>query len=452
MNIGFPDDKTIYALSSAAGKAGIAVIRLSGSKIDAILTQFFPSKKPYLPRRIYHCKMKNPLDEEIIDDVILFYFVTPTSYTGEDVLEIHCHGGEAVLTAIFSAFAQIPFLRLAEAGEFTRRAVLNGKMDLTIAEGLLDLINAETEMQRKFALQQTTGNLYKKFEAWTKKIQHSLAHLEAVIDFSDEDIPSSIEKSVAENISFLLEEIKRYMDAPKIGERLHKGVRVTLLGPTNSGKSTFLNYLVGDERALVSSQAGTTRDIIEVRLNLGGFPIILTDTAGLRKSKASSLLECRGMENARLRAKDSDFVIAFYDATRPKFRPKIKADYIIDNKIDRLSKAKKTLLQKKAASSSIPYFLTSLHHPEGIDVFLEKLQSDIASYFPEPSASLLTRTRYREALFHVKQFLEDARKSTEIELKAENLRQALRFIGQITGKYDVEPLLDIIFRDFCLGK
>jgi tRNA modification GTPase len=440
---------TIFALSSAAGRAGLAVIRLSGPGTGMALRAL--SNQP-LPRARYATRavLQDPMSGETLDDGIVIWFPAPNSYTGEDVAELQVHGGSAVVAAILDTLGGQPGLRLAEPGEFTRRAFLSGKIDLTEAEGLIDLIDAETDAQRRQALRQASGALGRLYTEWRGALISLLAHFEALIDFVDEPLPKTLEIEVRDGILRIQDEITQHLDDGRRGERLREGVYIVILGAPNVGKSSLLNLLSRRDAAIVSATAGTTRDVVEVRLDLGGYPVTVADTAGLRDSIDD--IEAEGIQRARDRAREADLKLIVFDGTgRPD---PIVLDLIdsnsvvVANKSDLVSIYPLELFSRGAAATCA----ISVKSGVGIDKFLETVTDLVEQRMGLTDTPAITRTRHRSALRECRDALARASKASESELAAEDLRLAVRFLGGITGSVDVEDLLDVIFRDFCIGK
>ncbi len=439
---------TIYALASGAGRAGIAVVRVSGPAADAALAAM---AGPVLPpaRVATRVELRDPATSEVLDDALALRFPAPRSYTGEDVVELHLHGGPAVVSAVLEALGRCKGLRFAEPGEFTRRAFLNGKMDLTAAEGLADLIAAETEAQRRQALRQTRGALGRLYDAWRERLVRALAHLEAVIDFPDEDLPASLREEIDSQISGLYDEISQHLDDHRRGERLRSGVYVTIIGPPNAGKSSLLNLLAQREAAIVSATAGTTRDIVEVHMDLGGYPVILADTAGLRPTAEE--VEAEGVRRARERAACADLKIAVFDG-QEKDGEAALCDLIDEGTIVVLNKRDLGPPRWRWGGPAFSVHEVSVRSGQGVEELLARIGEAVRACAELGEAPAITRARHREALAECAAALARARRSALPELAAEDLRLAARALGRLTGRVDVEELLDVIFRDFCIGK
>ena len=441
---------TIFALASAAGRAGVAVVRVSGPAASRALETLSSQPLPS-PRRASLCRLHDGAGERL-DDAIVLWFPAPHSYTGEDVVELHLHGGRAVVRDVLEALAAIPGLRPAEPGEFTRRAFDNGKLDLAEVEGLADLIDAETAGQRRQALRQLDGGLSALVEGWRARLVHILAHLEADIDFPDEDLPEGVAAAVAPEIEELATEMRRHLDDGRRGEILREGFHIAIIGPPNAGKSSLLNWLAQRDAAIVSDIAGTTRDVVEVRLDLGGWPVIVADTAGLRET--AETVEQEGIRRARARAEAADLVIALLDADRwPESDPEVlRAIHDADNLLLMLNKA-------DLGAPSDPHLdgrsllPISVRTGENLDRLLGEIQARVGERLDrDGEAPVLTRLRHREAVTESLAALERFPDAPLPELAAEEVRLAARALGRITGKVDVEDLLDVIFRDFCIGK
>lgn len=437
---------TIYALSSGHGKAGVAVIRISGPAAGGVLSALCGA----LPcARVATLKtLRAPDSGDVLDHSLIIWFPAPASFTGEDVVELHVHGGRAVIDGVFGALAEFEELRPAEAGEFARRAFENGKLDLTEAEGLADVIDAETEAQRQQALRQSSGSLRALYDGWRLRLIEALASIEAELDFSDEgDVPDEVAEQSKSTVKALRDEIAAHLADKRGGEILRDGLRVVIAGPPNAGKSSLMNALARRDVAIVSAEAGTTRDVIEVRLDLGGFPVILMDTAGIRE--ASGEIEQEGIRRTLERAKNADLVLWLHDATNPErsLPDTIAASEgakIIEvfNKID---------LTPPPANNAISL---SVKTGEGFDALLTRLTDEVCSAADIGENPAITRARHRRELERCAAALDRflAGDFAQLELRAEDLRQAATALGRLTGRVDVEDILDKIFSDFCIGK
>lgn len=440
---------TIFALASGGAPAGIAVVRISGAGAGGALRKLCGRDLP-TPRYLQRVRLINPQNREALDDGLAIWFPAPHSFTGEDVAEFHIHGGRAVVAGVLDALGREAGLRIAEPGEFTRRAFENGKMDLTAAEGLADLVAAETAAQRRQALRQMGGALREIYEGWRARLMGALAHLEATIDFSDEDLPEGLVEGVRREIRGLAGEIARHMADGFRGERLRDGIEVAIIGPPNAGKSSLLNLLARRDAAIVSETAGTTRDVIEVHMDLGGYPVIVADTAGLRDG--GDAVENEGVRRATKRARDADLKLAVFDGTHwpgidPRTLELVDADtVVVVNKIDLGMPSPPIEIKGRKALG------VSARSGEGINRLEKAITEAVAEKCPATGAPAMTRARHREALVECASAIERFLEGSEPELAAEDLRLATRALGRITGGVDVEDLLDVIFADFCIGK
>ena len=441
---------TIFALATASGRAGIAVLRVSGPAAGTALAAL--AGKCPAPRRATRARFSDPRTGEAIDDGLMLLFPGPNSFTGETVAELQVHGGRAVVAALLAALGALPGLRLAEPGEFTRRAFENGKLDLTAAEGLADLVAAETAAQRRQALRQLDGELGRVYEGWRARLLRSLAQLEAEIDFPDEGLPQDLRQRVAAEAAALRDEMARHLADGGRGERLREGVAVAIVGPPNAGKSSLMNALARRDVAITSASAGTTRDVIEVALDLGGYPVLLADTAGLRE--AADEVEAEGVRRAWTRAAAADLRLVLVDAMQPvepaALAGLIDADAIvIANKMDLAPGGAADWADALGAGRALRL---SVRTGAGMEALLERLEAEVARRFAPGAAPLVTRARHRRALEDCVAALERFAGAGLPELAAEDLRAATRALGRITGRVDVEDMLDIVFREFCIGK
>lgn len=439
--------QTIYALSTTFGKSGVAVIRVSGQEVLTVIkTMTDIDTLKIIPRNAYFTKLKNK-EGLILDKALVLYFKAPCSFTGEDIVEFHIHGSKAVIQSVLETLSSFDNIRLAEPGEFSKRAFYNNKMDLTEAEGLADLIDAETKEQQKYALRQMEGELKNLYESWREELLSVLAHIEAYIDFPDEELPKDIIDNLQNTVFKIKDEITNHLDSGNIGERLREGFRVVILGEPNSGKSSLLNAIAKREAVIVSDIEGTTRDAIDIHLDINGYPVIFTDTAGLRNT--DELIEQKGIEIAYEKAKEADIVICLFDGLKnvpQEFEKITKNKIFVANKIDKLDDLKKMDLQNKG------YLLISAKYNKGIDILLHNISDKIKDNFSSASSALITRQRYREALKNTVVYLDEFNFDKEIELSAEDIRLASREIGKITGRIEVDEILDKIFGSFCIGK
>ncbi|TAJ86463.1 MAG: tRNA uridine-5-carboxymethylaminomethyl(34) synthesis GTPase MnmE [Reyranella sp.] len=445
-------DATIYALGTPtptrAHPGALAVVRLSGPRSGDALELLTRRPLP-APRRMALRSLLDPSTGEVFDKGLVVWFAAPNTETGEPMAELHLHGGRAVVGAALEAIAHLGFCRLAEPGEFTRRAFEHGKLDLTEAEGIADLVAAETAAQRRQALQQMDGALHRLYEDWRAKGLRALAHLEAAIDFPDEDLPEGLADEVRVAVTGLQKEISAHLEDRR-GERLRDGLSIAIIGPPNAGKSSLLNLLARREAAIVSETAGTTRDVIEVHLDLGGWPVVLADTAGLRDS--DDAIEQEGVRRARARADAADLRVLVLDASGD-WRAGMKA--IIDA-TERWDAARDIVVVNKTDLVPVddPGIVPlSTRGGIGLPGLLVRLEASAEAAMQEGAgAPPLTRARHREALLDCQASLERALYAPEVALAAEDLRLAMRAIGRITGTVRIDELLDVIFRDFCIGK
>ncbi|MBP7252126.1 MAG: tRNA uridine-5-carboxymethylaminomethyl(34) synthesis GTPase MnmE [Alphaproteobacteria bacterium] len=450
---------TIFALASAPGRAGVAVIRLSGPQCAKILQSLTRRALP-TPRQAVLRALYRPDDGVVLDQAIILWLPAPHSFTGEDMLELHGHGGRAVLQRVTAALAAFPQTRLAEPGEFSRRGFENGKFDLTTAEAIADLVQAETEAQADQALRQMGGALSELYDTWAKQLTACLAHLEASIDFSDEELPTDLAQLQFTALQDLAEAISAHLADGRRGERLRDGYQIAILGAPNAGKSSLLNWLAQRDAAIVSAIAGTTRDIVEVQFDLGGYPVVLADTAGLRE--ATDLIEQEGIRRAKARAQQADLKLLVFDAAAlPELDPFTldqanDSSLIIINKTDLLTKPADDCAWEKTLGGPHKPIFVSLRTGDGMAAFLTALQDHVAGALQDRGQPSLTRVRHRTALEECLSSLRQAvcglTEQQEMALVAEDVRQSMRALGRITGRVDVEDLLDVIFRDFCIGK
>jgi len=436
-------EDTIFALASAPGRAGIAVVRISGEEAAAALQKFGCMIPP--PRKATRIRLTDPASHELLDDGLALSFLAPHSFTGEDVIELHLHGGRAVIASVLDALGDMRGLRLAEPGEFTRRAFANDKFDLTQAEALADVIDAETRAQAKQALRQMGGALKERYDDWRHRLVQALAHLEAVIDFPDEDLPPEVANKVWPEVRDLAAAIRKHLDDGGRGERVRAGVRIVIIGPPNAGKSSLLNWLARRDAAIVSEKPGTTRDVIEVHLDVGGYAVTVVDTAGLRTS--ADAIETEGVRRAQRQAADADIKIALFDGAKYPARDADTAALIDDNTLVAINKA--DLL--RIASDPKTDFI-SVTTGAGLDAFMAKLEAMIRARFETGADAPLTRARHRRGLEDCVAALERAANADLPELAAEDLRVAARALGRLTGRVEVDEILDVVFRDFCIGK
>ena len=455
--------QTIFALATASGRSAVAIVRLSGAQCSVVAEQM--TGRCLTPRRAELVTLRAPHGGDPLDQALCLFFPGPQSFTGEDILEFHLHGSSAVVAAVMACLGSFEGLRPAEPGEFTRRAFENGKLDLAEVEGLVDLIAARTSAQHQQALRQMGGGLSRPITGWKDRLVKALAWLEAEIDFPDDDLEEGLSRRVRDLVAGLLDDIGTHLDDGRRGERLRDGLHLAVIGPPNAGKSSLLNFLARRDVAIVSDRAGTTRDVIEVHLDLAGVPVTVADTAGLREYQGGDGIEDQGISRARACAQAADLILAVFDCSfwTPDQGP---LDQCLDPEI-RAVVGKKTVLTllNKLDASSCPdaveveaakkkdFFPLSVATGVGIDAFLDRLNSRVTEKAGLCDSSLLTRERHRVALQEVKDSLTRALLMTpHPELAAEDLRLAVRSLGRITGRVDVDDVLDVIFRDFCLGK
>jgi tRNA modification GTPase len=442
------DRPTIFALSSAAGRAAIAVVRVSGPRAgDAV--RGLSGKEPPKPR--FAALRRIASQGERIDDALVLWFPGPGSETGEDMAEFHLHGGRAVAAAALQALAGLPGLRPAGPGDFTRQAFDNGKLDLTQAEAIADLVEAETAAQRRQALRQLDGGFGRQCEAWRSELLTTLARAEAAVDFPEEGLPADLGKHVISHILRLQKEITLYLDDQHRGERLREGFSIAILGAPNAGKSSLLNFLARREAAIVSARAGTTRDVIEVHLDLAGYPVVLADTAGLRQS--ADEIEAEGVRRARARAGAADLKLVLFDGSVWPAIDEESAALLDESAIALVSKADIAQdLPEKIMIAGRPARAVSVVTGAGTRTLLQEIEDRVVGSMAPGEAPALTRARHRRALEDCAAALTRAETAASPELLAEDLRLAARALGRITGRVDIEDVLDAIFGEFCIGK
>ncbi|AHX11612.1 tRNA modification GTPase TrmE [Neorickettsia helminthoeca str. Oregon] len=445
---------TIYALSTVFGKSGVAVFRVSGPDALGVLEVLNLGVASVKPRSVHFAKLYEK--DLLLDELLIIYFSAPASFTGEDVVEIHSHGSIAILRYITERLSQ-RFV-LAEPGEFTRRAVLNNKMDLTKAEGIIDLINAETSAQLKQASRHISGHLEEEYDSIRMKAIRSLSHLEAYIDFPDEEIPVSVVDSVTRSVEELIGLISNHLDDGRVGEKIRKGFLITIIGKPNAGKSTLFNYLAKRELAIVTDIPGTTRDVLEVKLDCNGYPIVLLDTAGIQDT--DDKIEKEGIAKAINSASDSDIVIFLRDiselhapcsdADTSKLTELLEHIEARELPIIRVATKADDFSESSRYDVTNEYILLSVHKEKGVELLLDKIFSIISTVDRE--SYVITHQRHRVALegalMHLRRFSFDL----SIELAAEELKLAADYIGSVTGKIKLDEILDEIFSTFCIGK
>lgn len=450
---------TIFALATPQGRSGVAIIRMSGVRALNAL-KLLTNMDEVQPRHAYLKPLydKSPDGRDLIDHALILYFNAPHSFTGEDVVELHPHGSPAVLRYLLDVLSNMDGLRMAEPGEFTRRAFENGKMDLTGAEAVADLIHAETQLQRAQALSQMGGALSSLYEGWTDSLKRSLAYLEADLEFPDEDLPDGILPDLLPAIKQVAADMQAHLNDNRRGERLRDGVHIAVVGAPNAGKSSLVNQLAQRDVAIVSDVAGTTRDVIEVHLDLGGYPVIIADTAGLRpeqlrnSQKDHDRLEQEGIKRALQRAQAADLKMVVFDGQESDINPDSLA-LCDENALVIVNKAEESTRLVLPDTVRDRAVLVSANTGHGIDALLKAISHKLDQVVGRSEAPSLTRQRHRDALQDAAAHLDKVCQGAPLpELAAEDLRLAVRAIGRITGKVDVEDLLDVIFRDFCIGK
>ena len=442
---------TIYALSSGPGVSGVAVIRISGPETSKVIKSLTIKDLPK-PRMATLRKINNIDTSELIDEGIILWFPGPESYTGEDMAEIHVHGGKAVVLALQKEIVKIKNCRLAEPGEFTKLAFQNGKINLLKAESIADLISAETEIQRLQAIKIMEGKSSAKFNDLREKLLKVLSFMEAKIDFPEEDLPEENLKKIKNDCSEVLNEINKILKDQKVGEIIREGFKIAIIGPTNAGKSSLINNLSNREVAIVSEIAGTTRDVVETHLNIDGYPVIMSDTAGIRDSKDE--IEKKGIRLSLKKAENADLKLVVVDAENIDLSGYLN-DLLKNNAI--LVVNKSDLLNEKldAEVSKLNPVLISLKNNTNIDILISKIKNNLKNKFISEEDILITRVRHRQHLEqcvnYLKEFLLKNEKK-DFDKAAEDLRLATRHLGMIVGKVDVEEILGSIFNDFCIGK
>jgi tRNA modification GTPase len=442
---------TFFALSSGPGIAGVAIIRVSGPETQKVIETLTGKKVPQ-PRVATLRKINKINTSELIDEGIILWFPGPESYTGEDMAEIQVHGSKAVVDALHSSISQIENCRLAEPGEFTKLAFQNGKINLLEAESIADLISSETEIQRQQAIKIMNGKSADQFNFLREKLLKILSHVEAKIDFPDEDLPTNILNEIKNSSNEVIKKIEKILNDQKVGERIREGFKIAILGPTNAGKSSLINHLSNRDVAIVSEIAGTTRDVIETHLNIDGYPVIISDTAGIRESKDE--IEKKGIKLSLNRAEEADLKLVVVDAKSLDFTDVLKGlldenAILVINKSDLLEKEIDPEIKK------INHVLISIKENKNIDQLISKIKNYLKNKFITNDDILITRERHRQhlkqCLYHLKNF-NKKNEDEDFDKAAEDLRLATRNLGMIVGKVDVEEILGSIFNDFCIGK
>ncbi len=442
---------TIYALSTGPGISGVAIIRSSGEDTEKII-QILTNKPLPIPRVATLRKINKINTSELIDEGIILWFPGPESYTGEDMAEFHIHGSKAVIDALHLSISQIENCRLAEPGEFTKLAFQNGKINLLKAESIADLISAETEIQRQQAVRIMNGKSANKFNELREKLLKILSNVEAKIDFPDENLPETILKNIKKNTNEVYLDIKKILDDQRVGERIRDGFKIAIVGPANAGKSSLLNHLSNRDVAIVSEIAGTTRDVIETHLNIDGYPVIVSDTAGIRESIDE--IEKKGVKLALDKAEDADLKLIVIDARSLDFKGVLRdlmdeSAILVVNKSDLLNKDLNSKIK------NFNHVLISVKDNLNIDGLILKIKNKLKKKFITNDDILITRERHRQhleqSLTYLKNF-EEKNQAEDFDKAAEDLRLATRHLGMIVGKVDVEEILGSIFSNFCIGK
>ncbi len=442
---------TIYALSSGPGLAGISVIRVSGPNTEGIISQLTDKKlpKPRVATRRKFIKIK---DNEVIDEGILIWFPAPNSYTGEDMAEFHVHGSRAVVNAIHALISKIDGCRLAEPGEFTKIAFQNGKLNLLKAESVSDLISSETEIQRQQAIKIMSGKSSDKFNSLRQRLLKILANVEAKIDFPEDDLPDDILQDIHFQTENIKDEIKKILNDQKVGERIREGFKIAIVGPTNAGKSSLMNYLSKRDIAIVSEIAGTTRDVIEAHLNIDGYPVVVSDTAGIRV--ANNEIEKKGIKLALDKADSADLNIIVLEPKSVDFTRYLdgllsKNAIILVNKSD----LGVDIIDQEIKKHNPIYI--SIKEEKNLDKLINLIKGNLKNKFISSEDIFITRQRHRNNLEKCVESLENfikKKSKDDFDKAAEDLRLATRYLGMIVGKVDVEEILGSIFSDFCIGK
>ena len=442
---------TIFALSTGPGISGVSVIRISGQETSKVIKALTGKDLPK-PRVATLRKINKINTSELIDEGLILWFPGPESYTGEDMAEIHVHGSKAVVDALHSSISDIENCRLAEPGEFTKLAFQNGKINLLKAESIADLISSETEIQRQQAIKIMNGKSSDQFNFLREKLLKILSHVEAKIDFPEEDLPNNILDEIKNSSDEVINKIKKILNDQKVGERIREGFKIAILGPTNAGKSSLINHLSNRDVAIVSEIAGTTRDVIETHLNIDGYPVIISDTAGIRDSKDE--IEKKGIKLSLNRAEEADLKLVVIDAKSLDFTDVLK-DLLHENAILVINKS--DLLEKDIDPEikKTNHVLISIKENKNIEELILKIKNNLKNKFITSDDILITRERHRQHLQQCLDHLNNFNQKKEIEdfdKAAEDLRLATRHLGMIVGKVDVEEILGSIFNDFCIGK
>ena len=442
---------TIFALSSGPGVSGVAIIRVSGPDTSEVIKKLTNKELP--AQRVATLRKINKTNSsELIDEGIIIWFPGPNSYTGEDMAEFHVHGSKAVIEALLSSISRIENCRLAEPGEFTKLAFQNEKINLLKAESIADLIASETEIQRQQAIKVMSGKAANEFNFLRDKLLKILSFVEAKIDFPDEDLPENIFEEIKINLDEVINKVKKILNDQNVGERIREGFKIAIVGPVNAGKSSLINYFANRDVAIVSETAGTTRDVIETHLNMDGYPLIISDTAGIRESKNE--IEQKGIKLSLKRAEEADLKLVVVDAKTVDFNGILK-DLLDQNAILVLNKSD---LISKNLGKEIKKFdsvLVSIKENKNLDILILKIKNNLKNKFISSEDILITRERHRQHLMHCLEHLNnfnDKNDTEDFDKAAEDLRLATRHLGMIVGKVDVEEILGSIFKDFCIGK
>ena len=443
---------TIFALSSGPGLSGVAVIRISGKKTKKILEKLINNPFP-VPRKATLKKIYDVEKNGILDEGLILWFPGPQSYTGEDMAEIHIHGSRAVIEAIHSNISKIDDCRLAEPGEFTKIAFSNGKINLLQAESIGDLISSETEIQRLQAVKLMSGSQSKKYNHWRESLLKILSNIEAKIDFPDEDLPDNILKNLNQKTYEIKNEIDKTLNDNKVGERIREGFKIAILGPANAGKSSLLNYLSQREVAIVSEVAGTTRDVIETHLNLNGYPVVLSDTAGIRDSQDE--IEKKGIKLALKKAENADLRIVVIEPKNGYFTGVLKGLISTENTILVVNKSDLGVENLVENFKKYKPIYISIKQETNLNLLITNIKDKLKNKFISSDEILITRERHRQHLLQCNENLKNFLKKNQLkdfDKAAEDIRLATRHLGMIVGKVDVEEILGTIFNDFCIGK
>jgi len=442
---------TIYALSSGPGVSGVAIVRISGPEASEIIKSLTGKEIPS-PRIATLRKINNINTSELIDEGIILWFPGPESYTGEDMAEIHIHGGKAVIQALLNTISKVKNCRLAEPGEFTKLAFQNGKINLLKAESVADLISAETEIQRLQAIKIMKGKSSEKFNELRDKLLKILSFVEAKIDFPEEDLPDENIRKIKKDSNDVLVEINKILNDQKVGEIIREGFKIAIVGPTNAGKSSLLNNLSKREVAIVSETAGTTRDVIETHLNIDGYPVIISDTAGIRNSKNE--IEKKGIKLSLIKAENADLKLVVIDAKSVNLSGFL-SDLLKKNAILVVNKSDLLDGELNSEITKHDHVLISLKNNHNIDKLITKIKDKLKNEFISNEDILITRERHRQHLIQCVEYLNNFSEKNDkkdFDKAAEDLRLATRHLGMIVGKVDVEEILGSIFNDFCIGK